>query len=63
MHVRKSRRIIGQDDSFCQRGHVFEREAMSDIVTKEGVSRRKTMLREERIESIWVVRMGNAFKN
>ena len=63
VHVRVSRRVIGQDDRFCQGGHVSEREAMPEIITKEGVSRRKAMFRKERIESVWVVRMGNAFKN
>ena len=40
-----------------------EREAMPEIITKERVSRRKAVFREEKIESVWVVRMGNAFKN
>ena len=63
MHIRISRRIVGQDDSFCQRGHVSERESMPEIVAKERVSRREAMFREKRLESVWIVRMGNAFKN
>ena len=63
MHIRISRRIVGQDDSFCQRGHVSERESMPEIVAKGRVSRREAMFRKKRFESVWVVRMGNVFKN
>ena len=63
MHIRISRRVVGQDDSFCQHRHVSETESMPEIVAKERVSRREAMFREKRFESVWIVRMGNVFKN
>ena len=63
VHVRVSRRVIGQDDRFCQGGHVSKREAMPEIVTKKRISRRKAMFREKKVESVGVVRMWDVFKD
>ena len=63
MHVRIGGRVIGQDNRFCQGRHVPKREAMCQVLTKERVSRKKTMFRKEETESVRIVRMWNTFKN
>lgn len=63
VHIRVGRRVIGQDNGFCQCGHVSKRETVPKVLTKKRVSGKETMFREEEIESVWVVRMWNAFKD
>ena len=52
VHVRIGGRIIGQDNRFCQRGHVSKRETMCQVLTKERISGRETMFRKKETESV-----------
>ena len=52
VHVRIGGRVIGQDNGFCQHGHVSKRETMCQVLTKERISGRETMFRKKETESV-----------
>ena len=52
VHVSIGGRVIGQDNRFCQCGHVSKRETMCQVLTKERVSGRETMFRKKETESV-----------